>query len=283
MSNATDAEQSAYSMFTAWTSDGFSLATTGGNNTNGSGRNYVGWAWKANGSGVSNTAGSISSTVSANTDSGFSIVTYTGNSTAGATIGHGLGIAPSLIITKTRSTSLGNWGVYHGSLGATKALNLNNTLAAFTSSLWWNNTAPTSSVFTVSTSNDVNGASTYVAYCFAPVAGYSDFGSYTGNGSADGPFVYTGFRPRYVMVKRTDIGGAGFDWFIWDTARNTYNQMASNLTANQSVAEGVTAYPLDALSNGFKVRNSATAYNASGGTYIYACFAENPFKLALAR
>ncbi len=267
---------------TAFNSDGFTVGSLAQLNTNTD--TYVAWNWKANGAGSSNTAGTITSTVSANTTSGFSIVTYTGNGTSGATIGHGLGVTPSMIMIRVRNSDQFSWGVYHASVGNTAGLYLNLTNAATTTSVFWNNTSPTSSVFSVGNWGGVNGnTSTYVAYCFAAVAGYSAFGSYTGNGSADGPFVYTGFRPRYVLVKRTDTGGAGFDWFIWDTARSTYNAASANLTANQSVAEGVTAYPLDINSNGLKIRNSATAYNASGGTYIYACFAENPFKYSLAR
>jgi hypothetical protein len=247
-------------------------------------RTYVGWNWNAGGSNATNTSGTITSTVRANTTSGFSIVTYTGTGGSGTTtVGHGLGVAPQMVIVKRRSTT-GDWSVYHQSLTSTSYyLGLNTTAAQQTYGSTF--ISPGSSTLTIAADSSLlnANASTYVAYCFAPVAGYSAFGSYTGNGSNDGPFVYTGFRPRYVLIKRTDTGGAGFDWFIWDTARDTYNQMTSNLTADQNVAEGVTAYPLDALSNGFKVRNAGTAYNASGGTYIYAAFAEAPFKYSLAR
>jgi hypothetical protein len=279
-SNSTAADTSFANGLTSFDSDGFGVGTASAVNETSSG--LVAWNWKANGAGVSNNAGTITSTVSANTTSGFSIVTYTGTG-ANATVGHGLGVAPSMVIVKNRS-AVNNWAVYHASLGASGRITLDETGAFTTSSTSWNNTAPTSTVFSVGSATAGNGSGNgLVAYCFAPVAGYSAFGSYTGNGSADGPFVYTGFRPRYVLVKRTDTGGAGFDWFIWDTARSTYNAASANLTANQSVAEGVTAYPLDINSNGLKIRNSATAYNASGGTYIYAAFAESPFKYSLAR
>ena len=279
-SNNTDEEKTRADSVTSFDSNGY----TGGSfvGLNASGQTYVDWMWKANGNGVSNTDGTITSTVSANTTAGFSIVTYTGNATAGATIGHGLGVAPSLIITKTRNTSLGNWGVYHASLGATKALNLNNTIAAFTSSLWWNNTAPTSSVFTVSTSNDVNGTSTYVAYCFAEVEGFSKMGSYTGNGSTDGPFVYTGFRPAWVMIKIA-VGGTA-NWLVQDSTRDAYNPAIYLLTPNTSNAEAsASAYAVDFAANGFKLRNSTVAWNYSGATFIYLAFAENPFKNSLGR
>jgi hypothetical protein len=248
---------------------------------------YVGWQWKAGGTPASNTAGSITSSVSANTTAGFSVVTYTGTGAVGATVGHGLGVAPSLIIQKPRSagTSDDNWHVYHSSIGATGALSLNTTSGTSTSAVWWNNTAPTSTVFTVGGSGAAgytnNNGSTYVAYCFAPVAGYSAFGKYTGNGSADGPFVYLGFRPRWVMFKKSS---AAEDWVIFDTTRNTSNLTNLQLYPNLSSAEATgVAGVIDILSNGFKIRGTSDALNTSGGTYIYACFAESPFKFANAR
>jgi hypothetical protein len=285
-SNLTIAEESSTYLgntnLSAFTSDGFSLGA--GTDTNANTSTYVGWNWKANGAGVSNTAGSITSTVSANTTSGFSVVTYTGNGSSGATIGHGLGVAPSMFIVKSRGTT-DSWGVYHASLGNTKGLYLETTGAAVTSSAFWNNTSPTSTVFSVS-NNSINNASStnYVAYCFAPISGFSAFGSYTGNGSADGPFVYLGFRPRFVMVKRTD--SSGNNWTILDTSRDTYNAAGLYLYPNLSAAEDdyrASTGPVDILSNGFKQRSALSNVNASGATYIYACFAENPFKNALAR
>ena len=290
-SNTTDAEADDQNTFRGFDSDGFNVGYY--DVTGNTGKTYVAWNWKANGAGSSNTAGTITSTVSANTTSGFSIATYTGNGTSGATVGHGIGVAPSMIMIKERATATWSWGVYHASVGNTAGLYLNLTNAANTTSVFWNNTSPTSSVFSVGNWGGVNGnTSTYVAYCFAAVAGYSAFGSYTGNGSTDGPFVYTGFRPRYVMWKRSDTGGANQDWIIHDTARSTYNavQFNNQLVANSSVAEGKQsdggspAGPcLDILSNGFKLRDTTSYVNANGGTFIYAAFAESPFKYALAR
>jgi len=245
--------------------------------------NYVLWAWKANaGTNVSNTQGTITSTVSANTTAGFSVVTYTGTG-ANATVGHGLGVAPSMVIARGRSAGTAgfNWRVYHGSLAATAYLEINTTSAQQTDATVWNSTAPTSSVFSLGTSGNVNGSTqTYVAYCFAPIAGYSAFGSYTGNGSSDGTFVYTGFRPRFVMVKRTDT--VGF-WSMKDTARDPYNVAGSLLFANSSDAEYSNNQLFDLNSNGFKLRGSNSDINASGGTYIYMAFAETPLKYSNAR
>jgi hypothetical protein len=205
------------------------------------------------------------------------VVTWNGN--GNATVGHGLGVAPQLIICKKRSGT-SDWQVGHASLGWTKRLALNLTTAEETTISAWNNTAPTSTVFSVGNTSNFGGD--IVSYCFAPVVGYSSFGSYTGNGSStDGPFVYTGFRPRWVMVKRTD---AARDWFVYDAVRNTYNIVNFFLRPNLADAEGTgTLYSFDFLSNGFKLRSSETDINASGGTYIYAAFAESPFNYARAR
>ena len=263
-------------------SDGFTVGVPENfGSTNTSGDSIVAWAWKANGTGASNSAGSITSTVSANTTSGFSVVTYTGTG-ANATVGHGLGVAPSMIISKSRTStgSDGNWPVYHKSLGATDYLILNTTAATAANIGAYNNTSPTSSVFSVGTFTGTNGSALgIIAYCFAPIAGYSAFGSYTGNGSADGPFVFTGMRPAYVMIKRSS---AVADWYVLDVVRNTYNAANLNLYPNLSNAEA-TFSALDILSNGFKIRNSDNDFNASGGTYIYMAFASNPFKTSLAR
>jgi len=280
--NAQNSDATGNQM-SSFNSNGFSVQnTTGGSvGTNNSGSTFVGWQWKANGTGVSNTSGTITSTVSANTTAGFSIATYSGNGTSGATVGHGLGVAPSMYIVKCRTQGAGyNWAVYHASLGATQYLGLNTTNAAATASTVWNNTAPTSSVFSLGNDLAINsGTQTYVAYCFAAVAGYSAFGSYTGNGSSDGPFIYTGFRPRFVLVKHTNDVNS---WFVWDSSRNSYNAANLTLKPNSSDAEE-TLYSIDALSNGFKIRTSDVRQNTSGGTYIYAAFAENPFKYSLAR
>ena len=274
----TDAANSG-GAFKSFNTNGFNVGypASGWAGTNENGTTYVGWNFKAGGTAVSNTAGSITSSVSANTTSGFSVVTYTGTSSVG-TIGHGLGIAPSMIIVKSRNTTY-NWTVYHQSIGATNALFLNTT-AASTSSTDFNNTSPTSSVFSVGNGGATNGNAsfTYVAYCWAAVAGYSAFGSYVGTGSADGPFIYTGFRPRFIMIKRSDSTSS---WYICDTSINPYNEEKVTLYPNLSNAEGTNANFLDGLSNGFKMREAGLAVN--GGTYIYAAFAENPFKYANAR
>jgi hypothetical protein len=276
--NLTNAEANNSTLFTGITSNGFGLA---GNNVtyNESAATYVAWNWRANGAAVTNTAGTISSQVSANTSAGFSVVTYTGNGTNGATVGHGLSVAPAMIIIKGRNAT-GDWQVYHQSIGNTGIVCLNLTIATFTTVLAWNNTSPTSSVFTLGSGGDLNGnTKTYVAYCFAQVAGYSAFGSYTGNGSADGSFVFTGFRPRFVMFKRTD---ATEGWYMYDTARTTINVMGAELRADSAAAESDFS-SRDFLSNGFKIRTANGSVNASGGTYIYMAFAETPLKFANAR
>ncbi|HSG50679.1 MAG TPA: hypothetical protein VLA40_01125, partial [Rheinheimera sp.] len=285
VTNLTSAENTDTAV-TGIVSNGFTL--TGGNHPNNTGTTYVAWGWKANGAGGSNTAGTITSTVSANTTSGFSIVTYTGTG-ANATVGHGIGTAPSMILVKGRSGSgSGNsWRVYHSGANASPAsgaLYLNSTSAFTTDATAWNSTAPTSTVFSLGTDSGVNSTGTYVAYCFAPVAGYSAFGSYTGNGSTDGPFVYTGFRPRYIMLKKSSQASTTYGWQLYDTSRSPYNQaLLPGLWADTSAAEVADVYGIDILSNGFKVKDSNTNLNASGQTIIYAAFAESPFKYALAR
>lgn len=280
--NLTNAEATGTGQLTSFNSNGFTLgANENANDTNG--ESSVGWQWRAsNATGVSNTSGSITSTVSANTTAGFSIATFTtpgGYSTG--TVGHGLGVTPSMIIVKNRTAPSGanNWNTFHTSIGNTGALYLNSTAATTTSSAFWNNTSPTSSVFTIG--SNLYASTDYVAYCFAQVAGYSAFGSYTGNGSADGPFVFLGFRPRYVMWRRTDTA-SGNGWYVLDSARSTYNVMGERLYPNLSAAGGVDTQ-VDFLSNGFKLRTTDTDSNANGGTYIYMAFAESPFKYANAR
>jgi hypothetical protein len=289
VSNSTAAETTQSTGLTAFNSDGFSIGTLAKLNTNAA--TYVAWAWAAGGSTVTNTAGTLSSQVRASASSGFSIATYTGNGTSGATIGHGLGVAPSMIIVKRRNTA-DEWTVYHSTLGASSYLWLHATNATQTNTNRFGGVTPTSTVFTVGSSSSTNNSgSTYVAYCFAPVAGYSAFGSYTGNGSVDGPFVYTGFRPRCIMVKSSSIGGSsGYDWIIHDTARSTYNLSDTQLIANSSVVENqdssgasTAGFGWDILSNGFKIRTSTAGRNQSGQTYIYAAFAESPFQHSRAR
>lgn len=240
--------------------------------------NSVGFAWKAGGSAVSNTAGSITSQVSANASAGFSIVTYTGTG-ANATVGHGLGVAPSFIMFKSRN-NVSNWIAYHASLGATKYIHPNLTAASNTLSTIFNNTAPTSSVFSLGSEATANGSgSTTVAYCWSEIAGFSKIGSYVGNGSADGVFVYTGFRPKFVIIKNAD---AVESWNILDSVRSDFNLADDLLFPNDSAAEAAAA-GIDFLSNGFKLRSTSAQSNANGQTHIFAAFAENPFRNSLAR
>jgi hypothetical protein len=283
-SSLTNAEYDGTSFndgVSAFNSNGFTLLN-GSNvgNYNQSGSTYVGWQWQAGqGSTSSNTSGTITSTVSVNTTAGFSVVTYTGTG-ANATVGHGLGVAPKWIIVKQRNGA-NNWVVKHASLSTNdSSLLLDATSAQTTySPSVWNNTAPTSTVFSIGTNTASNSnTATYVAYCWAEIAGFSKFGSYTGNGSADGPFVYLGFRPKYILAKSTGTAS----WFVLDTARLGYNSANNYLLPNASSAEA-TYNGVDILSNGFKVRNTDSGYNDSGVTYIYAAYAENPFKNALAR
>ena len=273
--NIAEVDSGANGYLSGFDSDGFTTnaGTNEGNHVNNTGDNFVSWNWLANGTGSANTDGSISSTVSASTTSGFSIVTYDGTGSAGATVGHGLGVAPSMILAKKMDGAASNWAVYHKSLGATKYLILNSTTASVTSNTRWNNVEPTSSVFTVGSSGDVNNnGETVVAYCFAEKKGFSKFGSYTGNGSTDGTFVYTGFKPAFVLIK----ANASADWYLIDNKRSTFNVMEASLKANTSDAESTTIQDMDFLSNGFKPRSTSGSTNGSGTTYIYMAFAENP-------
>jgi hypothetical protein len=284
-SNVTAAEGTDASTLTAFNSDGFSVGSSGAMNQ--SSQTYVGWNWKANGSGSTNTSGSITSTVSVNTTSGFSVVTYTGNGTNNATVGHGLGVTPSMMILKSRSGGTYDWRVYHSGLTAGYNIALNTTAAQFQGSSgnagYISAVASTTFTLTQSGANVLDAVnasgSTYVAYCFAPIAGYSAFGSYTGNGSSDGPFVFTGFRPAYLMIKRTSSTG---DWFVYNNKTSPANAVNLYLVANTSGAEGTYA-TLDFLSNGFKLRVSDAEVNGNGSTIIFMAFAENPFKTSLAR
>ena len=275
-SNSTAAEV-AISAVASFTSTGFTV--DGWGTTNENGFTYVAWSWLANGSGSTNTSGSITSTVSVNTTAGFSVVTYTGVGGAG-TIGHGLGVAPKFIITKYRNIANG-WYCYHTSAGTGNVIILNST-AATVADAAFNSTAPTSSVFSVGSINTNQSTGTYVAYCWAEIAGFSKFGSYTGNGSADGPFVYLGFRPSWILIKSSSA--ASTNWWVLDDARNTYNLANLNLIPNDPSVElnNSTYFQADFLSNGFKLRSTGQS-NTSAATYIYAAFAENPFKNANAR
>lgn len=277
--NTAGASTTQSTGLTAFGSDGFTIGSLGKLNTNAA--TYTSWNWKAGGSGVSNTSGSITSTVSANPTAGFSILTYTGTG-ATATVGHGLGVAPKMLIVKRRTSSVTSWVVYHASLGPTNYLLLEASDTSATSSIYWNNTAPTASVFTVGNASFVNqSASTHITYCFAEVAGYSKFGSYVGNGSADGPFVYLGFRPKYLMFK--NVTSPLTKWYINDSARNSSNPNTYRLFANEATAEDSLYTMTNFLSNGFKVVSADIEWNSSDNTYIYAAFAEAPFKYSLAR
>jgi len=265
----TDAEATDSNAVTSFTSDGYVFGSSGSFNY--STNNYVNWCWKAAGtSGSSNSDGSITSTVSANQTAGFSIVTYTGTS-SNATVGHGLNAVPKFIMAK-RLTDAESWGTYHVSNGNTKYMKLENTEAVQTGSTVWVNT-PTSSVFSLGTSGLCNGSGkAMVAYCFAEIKGFSKFGKYVGNGNADGMFVYTGFKPAWIMLKRTD----GADWWgVWDNRRLGYNADNYHMRINETnYAEA--AKKVDQLSNGFKIYETDTAINASGGSYIYMAFADEP-------
>jgi len=277
-SDATTTETTTdqYGYVSSFDSDGF----TGSNGSNvhnprylynENGGTYVAWCWKANGTGSSNTAGSINTTAtSANTTAGISIVTWTGDENSSATLGHGLGAVPKYIVTKGR-TYASSWATFHASHGATKWFQGCETDAVADNDQIWNDTEPTSTLFTVGASNQVNDAYNYVAYVFAEKQGFSKFGSYTGNSNADGTFVYTGFRPAMVIVKRTDTTD---DWFILDNKRNTYNPQNKYSMQDSSNAEATYIF-FDFLSNGFKIRSTGGGHNT--GAYIFMAFAEAPF------
>jgi len=273
--NGTGSEQTV-SGLTAFNSDGFTVGSDNVANQN-TPYTYVAWAWDAGSSNAPNNSGTIASTVRANISAGFSVVTWSGT-TANATVGHGLGVAPQFILFKTRGNAY-NWRVYHASLGNTKALILNLTNTPATSATYFNNTSPTSTLIHLGTSDETNDAS-MVAYCWAPVAGYSAFGSYTGNGSSDGPFVYTGFSPRWILVRNESVTQS---WALNDTARATYNLVDAYLAPNLSGSEQTTYAKMDILSNGFKVRETDSFINGNGNTHIFAAFAEAPFPYARAR
>jgi hypothetical protein len=261
-----------YGVVSAFNTDGFTVnPQTNLINVGGDGYTYVAWQWKANGgTTASNTDGTITSTVQANTDAGFSIITYTGTGSA-ATIGHGLGVTPDIIIFKRRDGT-NNWDFqYKGEL----RLTLNLTDAEATNVLCTFTSTTTDLGSTATAEKNANGG-TYVAYCFAEKQGYSKFGKYTGNGNANGPFVYTGFKPAFVIIKNTS---AATNWYMWDNKRNPYNFVNNGLNPNTSNATQGTAYQaLDFLSNGFKIRASVDGtWNGNGNNFIYMAFAENPF------
>ena len=268
--NLTDPEATSANQLTSFDSDGFTLGTD--IVTNGSSKTFASWNWLAGGTASSNTDGSITSSVSANTTAGFSIVSYTGTG-SNATVGHGLGVAPSMYIVKNRSDN-DSWGVYHKSLGATKYLRLQGTDASATSSVWWNDTEPTSSVFSVGTAVATNSSSeNLIAYCFAEKKSFSKFGSYTSNNNADGPMIWTGFKPAFLLLKNSSEGGTG--WEIYDNKRTPTNVANLFLRANTTEAD-ISSDRLDILSNGFKLRQVGDT-NYSNNNIIYMAFAENPF------
>ena len=282
-SNLTIAETDQSASFTGFASDGFNLAGTV-SRYNENTATYVAWNWKANGSGVSNTDGSITSTVSANTTSGFSIVSFTGDGSSSSTVGHGLNQVPEFIIQKRRDTT-NDWQVSFKDVG----VGYLNYTDAFTTSGGSNGrlsyTGNTSTTYTwlagSSTVNSVNASGgTYIAYCFHSVEGFSKFGSYIANTSNDGPFVYCGFRPAFVMIKRSDA--SGYEWTILDSKRTPYNVMNGYLVAQGSAAEATGYNQIDFLSNGFKMRQQYGNINDTGN-HIYMAFAENPFKYSNAR
>ena len=257
-------------------SDGFTVVGSAGN-SNASGRNYASWNWKANGTGSSNTAGSINSTVSVNTTAGFSIVKWTGNGTNPSTVGHGLGVAPKMIIMKNTSSSTAGWYVYHVSNGASAYMRLNLTDAVTTSHDIFNDATPTSTVFSVN-HDVINGSgNTIIAYCFAEKTGYSKFGSYTGNGNADGAFIYTGFKPAFLIVKDSQSGQY---WHMFDNKREPFNDDDfAQLSPNNSGSEATIRTDrgiakLDFLSNGFKWRTDNSGFNGTN-EYIYMAFGQS--------
>ena len=276
--NTTGAEGTISTGVTSFDTDGFTV----GNNSdlNSSGETYVGWNWLASNTTASNTDGSITSTVSANTTSGFSIVSYTGTG-ANATVGHGLGSAPKIIIVKNRTDSGTGFYTYVDALGNANGLFLNDTSGSLGFSSVWNSTSPTNDVFTVHTNNGVNGSGdNIIAYCFAEKKGYSKFGSYAGNGSSDGSFIYTGFKPAWILVKA--INTSGENWTLYDSKRNGINadtidtanrSLRPNTNDNEATASG---YYMDILSNGFKFRNNSGSINTNGYNYFYMAFAEQP-------
>jgi len=253
---------------TSFNSDGFGLGTDGGMNRNN--YTYVSWGWKANGgTTATNNNGDVTTTVQANTTAGFSIITYDGNNAGGSTVGHGLGAVPDMLIAKSRVATK-PWQCYHKSIGNDHFIDLNVTTAKVSASASWSNTTPTSSIVTLG-NGDTNHTGAMVMYCFTSIQGYSKFGSYTGNGNADGAFVYTGFKPTWIMVKKTNEAEA---WFIADSKRTPINPNDDIIEANDQAAEG-NSTTLDLLSNGFKFRHENG--NTTGDSYLYMAFAESPF------
>lgn len=288
-SNSTGAEpnpantESLYGWLSSLDSGGFTVTngTSTFDNWNKSGDTYVAWNWKAASSNTTNTDGSITSTIRVNQTAGFSIVSYASGSAGQKTVGHGLGVTPSMIITKSRDNNSYNWSIYHSSVIDTtsKFLRFTND-PVVTSATIWGAALPTSTVFGITSDNGVPANNNCIAYCWAPVAGYSAFGSFTVNNDSNGPFIYTGFRPRWILLK--NIGASGWNWTIIDTSRNTYNVANAALYPDLVLVEGTSNNIADILSNGFKIRTTWGNINTEGPV-IYAAFAEAPFKYANAR
>ena len=278
-SNNNSVEADRPNIVYSFDSDGFSVSQSDIDNaSNNNGGTYVAWNWKAGGSASSNSNGSITSSVSANTTAGFSIVSYTGNSTSGATVGHGLSSAPKFVIGKARNTSGEDWFTGNASNGFDKYIKLNDTHAAQTFSGVFNDTAPSSTVVTLGSNGIINSSSyNYIMYCFSEVKGYSKIGSYKGNGNADGTFVYTGFRPAWILLKDY-TSSSGYNWIILDNKRDPSNSLDRRLQPSTGFAEYTDVSDFcDFTSNGFKWRGSQANWNASGVGYIYLAFAESPF------
>jgi len=273
-SNGTGSEQNYTTGITGFNNNGFQVGSA--TQTNGSGNSLVGYNFKAGTSvtGASNTDGDVTSTITANTTSGFSIVRWTG--TAGnISVGHGMSKIPKAILIKNLSNGAAQWVVYHVGTGNTKACYLNTTAAPTSTAGFFNNTTPTSSLFTVGTDTAVNGSgNSMLAYCFADVTGYSKFGSYTGNGNANGTFVYTGFKPSFFMAKKTSA--AGDPWVLIDNKRNAINALSNTLTPNNADVENTGTDRADFVSQGVKIRTTSGAWNASGASFIFMAFAEAP-------
>ena len=271
-SNSTDSETTNNGTIKAFETDGFQIGTEA--DINESGQTYVAWNWLASNTTASNTAGSITSTVSANTTSGFSIVTYTTSSSGTDTIGHGLGVKPDVLITKSRDNTY-NWDILHKSINDDGVGRMTFTTNGYlTGSNPYASTTPTSSVFSFSA--DFYGASNNVTYCFAEKKGFSKFGKYIGNGSSDGTFVYTGFKPAFILIKCTSTTT---NWLMRDNKRDPFNESITPLSPNLNLGESSftpSINEVDILSNGFKLRDTYVDQNQSGSTYIYMAFAENP-------
>ena len=276
-SNDAQAEVTDTNRLNSFDSDGFTLGDDEDVNENGD--TLVSWNWKANGAGSANSDGTLASTVSVNTAAGFSIVKYTGNGSAGATVGHGLGAKPNVIIVKSYDNGQ-QWAAYWEAITASKYMRFNTTNAENTSSARWNNTEPTTSVFTIGNDGEVNtNTEDHIAYCFTEKKGFSKFGSYQGRGSQSSnnkyPFVYCGFTPAFLLVKNTQQGTDY--WFTWDNKRPGYNQIQKTLSHNNNNAEvDSSSYAVDFLSNGFRIRSATGAINNNNEKIIYMAFAAHP-------